>query len=93
MGSVGNVTASRVLSQQDDVKLRKAAREFEAMLIADLMKMADSEKEGGDAASQSYGDMRVQAVAQGLAQQGGSGIGQMLVNQLHGSRVNQGEKD
>jgi len=78
-------SATVVQSASESPKLRKAAREFEAMLLADLMKTADPDSEKSDAAGQGYDDMRIQAVSQSLAEHGGIGIAQMLVNQLHGA--------
>ena len=74
-----------VTMAQGNSKLQKSAREFEAMLLADLMKLADSQSGEADATGQGYDDMRVQAVAQGLAEHGGIGIAQLLLNQLHGA--------
>lgn len=63
-------------------KLRKAAQEFEAMLLADLLKMADREKQPESGALGGYDDMRIQAVSSGLAADGGIGIARMLVSEL-----------
>ena len=68
-----------------DPKLQKAAKEFEAMLLSDLMKLGseDEASEGElDQSCQGYEDMRNQAVATAMANSGGIGIGRMLVERL-----------
>ena len=67
-------------------KLRKAAQDFEAMLLTDLMKFSDDEDqsagETGLGGSESYTDLRNQAVASAMAANGGIGIGRMLLKKL-----------
>lgn len=78
-----NTAASAV-----DPRLPKAAQDFEAMLLADLMKMgkADDTPDGdSDRSLDGYDDLRNQAVAAALASKGGIGIGRMMVAGLGSS--------
>ena len=68
-----------------DPRLGKAAQEFEAMLLADLLKMSHAEGESEGDADQSlhgYDDLRNQAVATALAHDGGIGIARILITKL-----------
>ncbi len=65
--------------------LQRAAKEFEAMLIQDLLKLSDEESSSqGElaAGSEQYQELRNQAVATAMARNGGIGIANMLVSQL-----------
>ena len=70
------------LNSGEQLRLRHAVREFESMLIEDLLKLADEEKKPGSGGMEGYQDMRIQAVATTLAAGGGVGIGQILLRQL-----------
>ncbi len=67
-----------------DPRLPRAAQEFEGMLLADLMKMANSDDSDpdSDASCRGYDDLRNQAVASALARHGGIGIARMLLHKL-----------
>ena len=83
----GIVEANAVPSASPDPRLHKSAQEFEAMLLADLMKMASEEDEPEGESDQScrgYDDLRNQAVATALAGDGGIGIARMLEQKLGG---------
>lgn len=72
------------------LKLSQAVREFESMLIADLLKMADAEKkEESPGGMEGYNDMRIQAVSTALAASGGVGIGKMLLSKLDSGKEKQ----
>lgn len=80
-----NPVASPISPQPSPVsnsKLRTSIREFEAMLIADLLKMSNQEKLSEGAGMEEYDDMRTQAMASAMAGNGGVGIGKILLNQL-----------
>jgi Rod binding domain-containing protein len=68
-------------------KLRKAAQEFEGILISQLLgdfKMGSSSLTGDTplAGSDTLNTLAIQALSAALARRGGLGIGQMLVHQL-----------
>lgn len=68
--------------------LSQAARQFEAILIRSLLEGAQDTfgvRDDSDPAASSLKDMGLQAVASGLAQQGGLGIGRMILKQLGGA--------
>jgi Rod binding domain-containing protein len=69
-----------------DPRLPKAAQEFEAMLMTDLLKLGseDDQPQGGDQSCQGYDDLRNQAVATAMAKNGGIGIARMLEEKLGG---------
>jgi len=77
--------SARVPEPAADPRLHQAAQEFEAMLLAGLLKMgnADGDDNGGaDQSLHGYDDLRNQAVATALARDGGIGIGRMLIDKL-----------
>jgi len=85
VGAVG--LASAKPDSTHDSRLQKSAQEFEAMLLADLLKMAkqDDQRDSElDQSCQGYDDLRNQAVATALARNGGIGIARMLVAHLEG---------
>jgi len=71
------------------LKLKKAAQDFEGMLLGSLWKsVGDEMKESlqeGDPAAGSFVDMGVQAVGTAMAKQGGIGIARMLLKKLEKS--------
>jgi len=85
---VGALTQSANASANtmpSDPRLHKAAQEFEAMLLADLMKIGtDQDHPDGDSdqSCHGYDDLRNQAVASSLARNGGIGIARILEQRL-----------
>ncbi|HUN90334.1 MAG TPA: rod-binding protein [Terriglobales bacterium] len=80
---VGSTAASAIVTSGGtvDPRLQKATEDFEAMLIAELLKMSKSDDppQGElDGADENYQDLRNQAVATAMASNGGIGIGRML---------------
>jgi Rod binding domain-containing protein len=76
-------------------KLRKAAQDFEGILISQLLgdfKMGSSSLTGDTplAGSDTLNSLAVQTLSTALASRGGLGIGQMLVHQLEPS-LDQGQ--
>jgi len=68
-----------------NARLQKAAQDFEAMLIQDLLTLSDSGSTPDPdrvAGQEQYQDFRNQAVATAMAHQGGIGIARLLVQQL-----------
>lgn len=66
-------------------KLKKAAQDFEGMLLGSLWKsVGDEMKESleGDPAAGSFVDMGVQAVGNAMAKQGGIGIARMILKKM-----------
>jgi Rod binding domain-containing protein len=71
-------------------KLRKAAQDFEAMLISDLWEhfqpsFCSLSGESPPAGSDTLNSLAIQAMSTGLAQRGGLGIARMVVRQLERS--------
>jgi Rod binding domain-containing protein len=68
-------------------KLAKAAEQFEAMLISNLLSTMDTSTEGttpgNDAAQETLRSLRTQAIADALAAHGGIGLATLLRGQLH----------
>ncbi|MGO8793110.1 MAG: hypothetical protein ACLQVL_37840 [Terriglobia bacterium] len=81
-------------------KLRKAAREFEGILISQLWgefqtSLSSLSGDAPLAGSDTLNSLAIQTLSAALANRGGLGIGEMLVHQLerslHGGQQNQGE--
>lgn len=68
-------------------KLKKAARDFEALLITDLLKAgpktSNIEGASDSGGGESYEDLSTEAVASAMAANGGLGIGRMLLKKLN----------
>jgi len=78
-------------------KLRKAAQDFEGILISQLLgdfKMGSSSLTGDAplAGSDTLNSLAIQTLSTSLASRGGMGIGQMLVHQLEPS-LNRGQQN
>ena len=75
-------------SDSSSAKLQKAAREFEAQLLAELLRhmqfntgvLPGSDSSGAD---EQYQNMATQAVAEAMAAGGGIGIAKSIISQLH----------
>lgn len=94
IGTVSQVNATRpaVPSRNPETpeqKLRKAATEFESILISTIWKsMMESyglDEESSDPGHSTFEDMGVQAIAQTLSKSGGFGIGSLIVKHLEAS--------
>jgi Rod binding domain-containing protein len=82
--SAGAATAARV---DDPAKIKDAARQFEALLIGQMMKsMHDSEGgwlgTGGDESSSSAMEYGQEIFAQAMAQNGGLGLADLIAKGL-----------
>jgi Rod binding domain-containing protein len=84
----GPTNALRTAAHQEPApeqrKVQKAATDFEALLIAQMLRSAHGEGAGswsgdGDAAGSSLVDLSEQQFAQALAEHGGLGIGKMVL--------------
>lgn len=67
------------------LKLKKAAQDFEGMLLGTMWKSVGEEMKQsmeGDSASGSFVDMGVQAVSNAMAKSGGVGVARMLLKKL-----------
>jgi len=78
-------------------KLRKAAQDFEGLLISQLWDQSDSDFSSLPGETQTPGSdtlksLAIQTMSAALAQRGGLGIAQMLVRQLEPS-LNRGQTD
>ena len=86
--SVGALAVSPKAPGGDEAKLRDAANQFEALLVAQMLKNArESSAEGsgaesGDQAGTSLMEMAEESMAQVLTARGGLGIASMVMKQL-----------
>jgi Rod binding domain-containing protein len=81
-----NQTLPAIVSPER-AKLQRAARDFESILISDLLKTAPRsgmlDGDGSESVGlEGYDDLRTEAMASALAAQGGIGIARMLMHQL-----------
>ena len=92
----GTISADASPESPAHKKLRKAAQEFEGMLISQLLgefKVGFSTL-GGEtpmAGSETLNSLAIESLSTALARRGGLGIGQMLVHQLEPS-LNRGQR-
>ncbi len=68
-------------------KLRKAAGEFEAMLLSNLWKsmkstFASPDDQSGDPAHETLDDMGIQAMSSAVGKAGGLGLGKLIIKHL-----------
>jgi len=74
----------------DQRRLRKAAQEFEGLLLAELWKESGSDisapfGESSSAESETMNSLAIETMSAALAQRGGLGIARMLMHQLEPS--------
>ena len=76
--------ASPAPTPQADAKLRRAAQDFEAILIGTWLKEVQESfaSSDGSAGAESYRSLGVEAVAGALAKSGGIGVARLLLQQL-----------
>jgi len=84
---ISDVAAKSALESPDRRKLRKAAQEFEGLLLAELWKESGSDisapfGESSSAESESMNSLAIETMSAALAQRGGLGIARMLIHQL-----------
>jgi Rod binding domain-containing protein len=87
-----NAAGPEPAGQPTPERLRGAAKQFEALLIAQMLRMARSEEDGwlgsGDGgAAQSAVGFAEEGLAMALAEQGGLGLADTIVNALDPNRV------
>lgn len=74
------------LSEQDKIKLHKAATEFEAIMLKELLKSTVSKETrgmfGGGMAEEFFADHLNNERAQAMAKSGGLGVGQMIETEI-----------
>lgn len=85
--SVSNISKRNPPPQE--LKLRKAASEFESMLISSfwksMMETFSSDDDSDDPGHSTFQDMGMQAMSQAMGKAGGLGLGRLLVNHLEHS--------
>ena len=74
----------RIPSVKDPAKIKEAAEQFEALLIGQLLHSAKDKDSGwlgsgGDPSSECATDYAEQQLATTMAQQGGLGLGRMII--------------
>jgi len=80
-----------------DQKLRKAAGEFESMLLANLWKsmkasFATQDEDGDDPAHDTLEDWGIQAMSEAVGKNGGLGIGRLILKHLEPKIAEQTDK-
>jgi Rod binding domain-containing protein len=93
-GQPHSATSAGGSSSRDEAKLRKAAGEFEAILLNSLWKsmketFTDQDDPNADPTLESYNDWGMQAMSSAVGNAGGLGIKDLIMNHLgpslHGS--------
>jgi Rod binding domain-containing protein len=101
-GTVGNPKPSERLTSKwnfevQDQKLRRAATEFESILISTLWRSmkgsfdfddSDSTDQGGSG----FEDMAIQSMSQALSKSGGFGLGKLIIKHLEPYLEDQGQR-
>lgn len=82
-----SVTKASPSSSPMEIKLRKAASEFESMLLTSLWKsmkstFSDSDSDSDDPAHDTLEDMGMNAMASAIGKAGGFGIGKLILKHL-----------
>ncbi|HLH08490.1 MAG TPA: rod-binding protein [Terriglobales bacterium] len=77
---------------QQSLKLRNAARDFEAQLLAELLQQMQPQSSllpgsGSSAGSEQYEVMATQAVAGAMADAGGIGLSKYLIHQMGSEKI------
>lgn len=81
---------SKPVESPDEQKLKKAAGDFESILLSTMWKsmkqsFGDSTEGESDPASGTIGDLGIEAMSQAVGKAGGLGIGNMIIKHLgHG---------
>ncbi|MBZ5628023.1 MAG: rod-binding protein [Acidobacteriia bacterium] len=90
-GGISNPTATQPAPGQSAsrLKLRKAASEFESILLSSLWKSMKTTVAGADdsGAGETLSDLGIQAVSSALARAGGLGIAKLIVRALDKSET------
>jgi Rod binding domain-containing protein len=91
---VGGTSRTAPLSDNPaDRKLRKAAGEFESMLLSNLWKsmkstFADPDEDSGDPAHDTLEDWGIDAMAGAVGKAGGLGLGKLILKHLEPALLN-----
>ena len=92
--SLGNVDAG----QRQMAKLKDGAREFESMMLGEMLKpmhfggVPGSEEEGGDSAGDTVQGFGTEALTKAIASGGGFGIARQILRQVTAEHDAQGGK-
>jgi Rod binding domain-containing protein len=99
MQAISAATATAASARAIDPRLVKAAHEFEAQMMKELLKpmtgkdalTGEDQDDGGDAnANGALGEFASEALGQGLSRQGGFGIADSIVHDLsHSGKQNE----
>ncbi len=90
VGRSGALGAAAALAAREEVSLREVAREFEGLLIGQLMRQASAPLPGtspldGGSAARMYREQFFQEVARLAAERGGFGLAESIERQLGGA--------
>jgi Rod binding domain-containing protein len=94
-GSTENTSGTIVGTKEQ--KLRKAAGEFESMLLANLWKsmkasLASDDDDATDPAHDTLDDWGIQAMSEAVGKNGGLGIGRLILKDLDSKIASEAEK-
>ncbi|MGD0907243.1 MAG: hypothetical protein ABSA96_06655 [Candidatus Acidiferrales bacterium] len=83
----GTSAKSKPVETADQKKLKKAAGDFESILLSSMWKsmkksFGDSSDGDSDAASGTIDDLGIEAMSQAVGKAGGLGIGNMIIKHL-----------
>ncbi len=93
--SIGQTSTSHPADGPAQQKIKKAAQDFEGILISSLWKsMGEDMKDSSDTDSitSSFTDMGLQAVSSAMAKSGGIGIGRMLLKALEKQQASEADQ-
>jgi Rod binding domain-containing protein len=95
IAGIANGSAAAQPGPAENMKLRRAAQDFEAILIGTWLKEVQESfaSSGESAGAESYRSLGVEAVAGALARSGALGIARMLLHQLAGAAAAAPAKD
>jgi Rod binding domain-containing protein len=82
------VTPASIQAAPPQTKVEGAAKQFEALMIAQMLRTAREETEDGDSSSSTMLDMADQQFSQVLANNGGLGLAQLVVKGLNQGQAN-----
>ena len=91
MNGAAGISAVRGRGEGSDAKLKAAAEQFEAMMLASLLRPLEQTiasvpgNDGNQPGSQDYASMGTEALATALASGRGFGIARLLLDRLHQS--------
>jgi Rod binding domain-containing protein len=85
---LSTMAASTYTTAAPQTKVEGAAKQFEALMIAQMLRTAREETEAGDSSSSTMLDVADQQFSQVLANNGGLGLANLIVKGLNQGQAN-----